>query len=78
VSGVGDRSNIPDPDPVVDPGIKPNTTTNETTTAVNEKKGSSNLALIIGIVIGAIGFVAIGGFLVYYIMKKKSLQSQSD
>lgn len=29
------------------------------------------MALIIGVIVGALGFVAIGGFLVYYIMKRK-------
>ena len=33
------------------------------------------MALIIGIAVGALGFVAIGGFLVYYIIKRKRMEA---
>ncbi len=33
------------------------------------------MALIIGIIVGALGFIAIGGFLVYYIMKRKRIEA---
>ena len=33
------------------------------------------MALIIGIIVGALGFVAIGGFVVYYIMKRKRMEA---
>ncbi len=36
----------------------------------------TNLALIIGIVAGVLGFVAIIGFLVYYVMRQKRLQEE--
>lgn len=33
------------------------------------------MALVIGIIVGALGFVALGGFLVYYIMKRKRMEA---
>ena len=33
------------------------------------------MALVIGIIVGALGFIAIGGFLVYYIMKRKRIEA---
>lgn len=33
------------------------------------------MALIIGIIVGALGFIALGGFLVYYVMKRKRMEA---
>ena len=33
------------------------------------------MALIIGVIVGALGFVALGGFVVYYIMKRKRMEA---
>ena len=33
------------------------------------------MALIIGVIVGTLGFVALGGFLVYYIMKRKRINA---
>jgi hypothetical protein len=33
------------------------------------------MALIIGIVVGALAFIALGGFLVYYVMKRKRIEA---
>jgi hypothetical protein len=69
---------IPDPvnpgpgsGPVINPGsgsVPVETPKNITDDATKVKK-KSNLALIIGIVVGVLGLIAIIGFLVYYIMK---------
>jgi hypothetical protein len=61
---------VPTPPPVVTPPTgTPTTPTNGTTSA--SSTGSTNMALIIGIVVGALGFVGVIGFLIYYMMKQK-------
>jgi hypothetical protein len=57
------------PPPVVTPGTPgspPATPSNSTTTASSSAK--PNLALIIGIVVGTLGFVGVIGFLIYYMI----------
>ena len=33
------------------------------------------MALIIGVIVGALGFLSLGGFVVYYIMKRKRMEA---
>jgi hypothetical protein len=64
--------------PGTPPGTPPNTTVTPTTppaTPTTVKK-KSNLALIIGIVVGVIGLLAVIGFLVYYIMRQKRMMEE--
>jgi H+/gluconate symporter-like permease len=62
--------------PTPPPAPKPPGTNVITNTILKiTKGGNSNMALIIGIIVGALGFVAIGGFLVYYIIKRRRMES---
>jgi hypothetical protein len=37
--------------------------------------GGTNMALIIGVIVGALGFLSLGGFVVYYIIKRKRMEA---
>ena len=75
VSAVTDKVLPSTPPPGITPGTPPPAPPTTTPILEAKKGGGSNMALIIGIIVGALGFVAIGGFLVYYIMKRKRMEA---
>lgn len=76
VTGTGVSEVPPDPVPPGPPGSPPATPPGTPPDTITTTKKKSNLALIIGIAVGVIGFIAIIGFLVYYIMRQKRLMSE--
>ena len=57
------------------PGTPPPPPDGSTPVLKAKPSGGSNMALIIGVIVGVLGFVALGGFLVYYIMKRKRINA---
>ena len=57
------------------PGTPPPPPDGSTPVLKAKPSGGSNMALIIGVIVGTLGFVALGGFLVYYIMKRKRINA---
>jgi hypothetical protein len=65
----------PDPDDGDDDGDDGGT---DTGTKTQVSDSSINLPLIIGCVVGGVGFLAISGFMIYYIIKVKKRSAMKD